>query len=691
MQSDTKSDEHLSADAQDVMKSLITAIRIVKVYPSNNPIYSQSIDKGFQALSRFLEMSAEYRMGVQKTYFTYQNTPISKDAQVNRSIAQDLFGKGVREIVFSAGLEESELRELCKGLALTPEEMAIKSGISTILWENGATHIKVNEAGLDEVITTGGEDGWKDAENIGTVLATGGEDKKETVTSKTLVLSDLRTNPAGFGAGMVAFALKTKGEHETVEDRLYTLYQQASKKIQKDHAKESEELFDGLAKSLLSLEPQYRDRLVAGKMYGDLDAEMTEMQGQESDLDLPTPVHEIQTGRFGSEWTVPQVVALLKRSVQKSAAPAAARSVSDLEVEDVQLDLVETARILVESSEPEEALRAISESGMESDIIEAAIRTLIALIPLVKNPGPWSEPEKEKAMFSGLVSQLEDILSYLLLKNKYEQATVILKALHMPVAPEFQPRFTEAIKKTATKSIIVSAINDMKKHPKSSDEYRAALTYLTTSERKATAVILELLAEEKDRDARIFMLDLLKEFGKNQVALLGEHLADSRWYVVRNVVSILAENKTDQAILLLRRASDHANLQIRQEVVKALIANKGKKAASVLSRFFRDEDQALRLTAIRAFAEFTGIGEEETMPLIEFLQAQPIAKKSQELSLEAIATLGKIGGTEAARMLQHYPRRRWWKSRALQKELRQTARKSAEEIMRRQKHDGRAQ
>jgi hypothetical protein len=693
MQNDVpKPEENLSADVQDVMKLLISAIRIVKVYPSNNPIYSQSMQKAFEALSRFLESSPEYRLAVQKTHFTYENTAFGKDGQVNRSIAQDLFSKSVREIIFTAGLTEEEFVTLCQSLSLSREELDIKSGISSILWEKGVTHIKTTEAGLDDVITTRAEDGWgAGAEGFGSILA-GSQEKKAAYTGKTLVLGDLRTDPAGFGAGMVAFAMKTKGEHETVEDRLFSLYQQAGKKIQKDHIKESEELFDGLAKSILALDQQYRERLIAGKLYGDLDAELAEMKAPEDDLTIPNVLQEVQTGRFGNVWTVPQVATLLKRSAQKGPAPAKApKPVQELDVEPVSPDLIETARSLVENPDPEDDLRRISEAGMESDIIEAAIRTLIALMPLVKNPVPWSKPEKELALFSGVITQLEDILSYLLQKNAYDLATMILKAFQSPMPPEFQPRLTEALKKTATKSVIVGMISDMRKHPKSSVEYQAACSYLATLERKVVGVLFELLADENDRDARIFLLDLLKDFGKSQVSLLGEQLTDGRWYVVRNIVSILSENKSDQAILLLRRAADHQNLQVRQEVLKALIANKGKKAATVLARFFRDTDESMRLAAIRAFAGFSGMGDEEVRPLVEFLEAQPLSSSSLDMSLEAIRTLGRVGGSEAAGMLERYPRRRWWKSRKLQKELRQAALASVGQIRRRQGNDGQRQ
>lgn len=695
MQKDAKSDETLSSEIQDVMKFLISAIRIVRIYPPNNPLYTQSIKKSYEVLSHYLETSPEYCVGVQKTYFTYENTPVGKDAQVNRSIVQDLFAKGIREMVFSTEIAEEELLELCRALALSSEELAMRSGISTILWEKGATHIKVTEAGLDEVITTKIEGGWGVTKDFGDAPGVSGEPKAKKQASfsgKTLVLGDVKTDPEGFGASMVAFAIRTRAEHESVEDRLFNLYQQAGRKISKDHAHESDVMFEGLAKSILALEPPYREGLISGKLYGDLDAEMNAEQEAEHEQQLPNALHEIRTGRFSNAWTVQQVVTLLKRTTSKKIAPPTPPpSLTELQAVPIPGDLAEIARSLEEDNpEQPDALKAISDAGMESDIIEAAVRTLISLIPLVKNPQRTGAAEKEISLFSGIVHQLEDLLSYLLKNNSYDIATTIIKALHMPVDPEFKPRMAEALKKTATKSIVKATITDMRKHPKASPEYQSAYAYLSMLDQKATEALLDLLAEEDDREARVYLLDLMKDFGKNQIVLLGENLADKRWYVVRNIVTILGESKTDQAIALLRKAADHKDIRIRQEVIKALINTGGKKAAGVLAKFLRDQDASIQLMAIGAFAELPGVGAEEAKPLVDFLEGRPLKKKDQELTLAAIKTLGKVGGRDAEVFLEGYTRIRWWKSRQLQMERRAAALRAMEEIKGRRGDGGRA-
>jgi hypothetical protein len=341
---------------------------------------------------------------------------------------------------------------------------------------------------------------------------------------------------------------------------------------------------------------------------------------------------------------------------------------------------------------PEEMveLKTVSDAGMEKDILESSTRTLINLIPVVKNPLHSEPSEQELTFFYGIVHQLSELLTYLVSKKEYGQAAKIIRMFQTPVEPAFKTRMAEALQKARSKTAIVGAIRELRKSPKISPEYANAYEYISLLERETTEVLLELMAQEKDRSARIFYLDLVKDIGKNQIALLGERLSDGRWYFVRNVVSILSESKTDQAVLLLRRAADHVNVKIRQEVIKALFMIGGKKAVSVLAKFLRDQNEDVQITAIRAFGDFSGIGAEESSPLVEYLKGRGLKKKEQELTLEAIRALGKIGGSDAAEFLKSYMKIRWWKSRKLQWELREAAYKSMEEISGREGNVGRS-
>ncbi len=699
MQKDAGQEEVITPEVQDVMRNLVSAIRAVKLYPVNNPIYSQSIKKSFEVLDQFLSATPEYHVGVQNAYFTYNRTPIGKETQLNKTLAQDIFSKGVREIIFKNGVTEDQLTVLYRALALSPEELAMKSGISSVLWESGATHIQVTESGLDEVILTNTE-GRSEEDTARIETPTRALDpataRKEIVfAGRTLVLDDLMNDPVGFGASMLSLAAQTRQEHESVEDRLYSLYLEGGRKIREEDPDQSDILFEGLAKSVLSLEPPYREKIIAGKLYRELDEENLNEQKDALEEHLPNELHEVLTGRFSNAWTMPQVKELLKQSSSKKAisppAPSLPPVAANLEVVPIPGDLADIARDMAEyTPEDMEALKYMSAAGMESDIIESAVHTLLYLLLQMKDHHHRVSPEKEIELFSNVVHQLEDMLGYLLRKKDYKVALLIGRAFRMPVDPVFKPRMMEAMRKTASRSSLMEVIADLRRYFKNSPDYAAAYSYLSIMEREATEALLELLADEQDRSTRKTYLDFIKDLGKNQIMLIGERLADERWYYVRNIVSILGESKADQAIAFLSKAAGHNDVRIRQEVVKGLISIGGKKAASILAKFLDDKEADIQFMTIRGLEVFKGTGIEVAAPLMDFLVNRPLMKSYQELTLEAIKALGKTGGADAEEFLKRYERIKWWRSRTLQLELRSASQRAMEEIERRRGDGGRA-
>jgi hypothetical protein len=484
---------------------------------------------------------------------------------------------------------------------------------------------------------------------------------------------------------MVELARKTVGENETVEDRLFSLYKESGQQIGERPEEEQDALFDGLAKSVLSLDAPMRNALIAGRLYPEMDADAIAGQGPEPPEELPGELHEIVTGRYTRLWSVPQVSTLLKRSSRKRPEPLRPPSApEDIPVTPLPPDAEAIAQEMTDYTPEEmEDLRLIGESGMESDIIEAAVRTLIFLMMLVKDEVLRKPIDKEVHLFSGIVHQLEEMLGYLLKKKDYDLAAIIIRALHMPVAAEFKPRLEEALRKSRAPKIISLMIDELRAATKGSAEYQSAYSYLAMMEREATEVMLELLAEETDRVRRLFLVELLKDLGRNQMALIADQLNDKRWYVVRNAIRILSESMNEQVLSFLNRAADNKNLQVRQEIARGLIMIGGKKSAAMLARYLKDKNDDMQFMALRGLGEITGAGSAEAQEVVHYLYDRRLGRKENELTIEGIKVLGKIGDLGSAEFLKRYTRLRWWKPRSVQSGPRDAALASIEEIRKR--------
>jgi len=699
MQDNPGQSESLSPEIQEVMRNFVSAARAVKLYPANNPVYSQSVKKSFESLDTYLQNAIRFSVGIQKGYFLFEYTPIAKDTQLNKTIAQDLFGKGFREINFLQGLTEEELSGFYAVLALSQEEQALRSGIVSILWEQGSTHIKITEAALEDVITTNPDMSKMRAgeERTAVRISPDAAQKEIRIAGKTLVLGDLMDDPGKFAANMVGIAQETMGENESIEDRLHSLYQEAGKQIHGMPQEQQEVLFQGLAKSVLAMDPEHRDKFIAAKLYAAMDRDQVREQSEQTDAEgmpsepplahshIPEELHEIITGRFSKQWTVKQIAELLRKAaLKKIEPPGPAVDPTRVEAVPVSDDLYPIAKELAEYSPDEmETLKAISGVGMEPDIIEASVRTLIFLITLVKRPGRPEAIEKTVSRFSSVAHQLEDSLIYLLKNNDYDLATIIVRALHLPVDPLFKPRLGEAVKRASSRDIISAVVTYMRSNQKASPEYLMAYAYLQVLDQEAMPVLLDILSVEKDRAIRKYLVEILKDLGKTQISLIARHLTDGRWYVVRNIVNILGDSKSEEAISYLERVADHKQVQIRQEVIKGLISIGGKKAAVLLTRFLKDRELDVQISAVRALAIVHGAGRSEAQTLTDFLADRPIKKKENELTVEVIKTLEKIGDQDTVDFLNRYTRIRWWRSRKPQEELRTVAVAAIESIGRR--------
>lgn len=678
-------------EIQELIRVLISSLRAAKLYPENNPVHVQAIRKSYEALELHLGTHPELALGVQKTDFAFGQLPAGKGMPLYKSIAGDLFAKGVREIVFKRGISRDELQRLYSILAIPLEELKQKNSIKSLAWEQGLSHVAVTEAELDEVMLQ--ETGAAAAGGRGGAQMSPEELRKQVAEraidlfGRKVRLTDVIDGPSSFGSTMLDIAKSASDAKELQENRLFDLYRDVGRQILHSSYGERQQLFDALAESVLSMEPSYREGLIAQKLYHGLDAETVREQKEDMAEHLPDDLHELLSARFSTSWTVPQVSSLLERAASTQFAPVLAAS----ERSQLPEALTSIAREMAEYTPEEmEALKTIGEYTAESAVVEAVVRTLIYILPQVKNPFLAGADEKQLNLFSGVVGHLEEMLHLLLDKKDYSLALLVLRAFRIPVEPLFQLRLADALKRAGDKKIISRLLDAIRAYPKDSPEYEAVYSYLSLLDREVTPALLEMLAEEQDRSMRNLMIRILKELGKGQLALIGQRLSDERWYFVRNIVTILGESRREEVVGYLEKVADHKNFQIRQEVVRALLTIKGDRSVRLLIRFLRDRDVDIRFMAVRGLGTPHGAGTREEQALLEFLKAGWLKRPEPELRLEAIASLGKVGGRAAAAFLRKYTKVNWWKARRPQETAKAAAEKSIVEIERRLADAGRA-
>jgi HEAT repeat protein len=685
MQGKDHSIENAPLAVQELIRGIVSAIRAVRLYPPNNPVYAQTIAKSYKLIEDYLRTSPEFRVTVHKTGLLYNQILVDRDAQLSKSISDDLYAKGAREITITRGLSEQELRDGYSVLALSQDEVKQKGSTASLLWERGVAHVKVKEASLDEIVRgehTGhgapaarGDHGAS-VVNLQELL----KGKEIDLHGRKVTLTYILGDPAGFGRAALEMAREAGETRELQEGRLLDVYRETGRQMLQTAYEQREPLFDALARSLFSLDPSFRDNLVSKRLYPEVDRQSLQVHIQEGHDEVPHDLHEIISARFSRSWTVPQVSTLL----QKAASAGAADLTGSFGSTPVPAELAEMARELSEYTPEEmETLRMLSEAGGERDALQAATATLINLLPAAQSPLQPSEQENALSTLSGIVGLLEDLLTALLDKKDYRSAAAVLRTFRMSVAPPFRSRLAEALRRAGDAKRITALVRTLRSLPKNSLDYQALSACLSLLDREATPVLLEMLAEEEDRSVRKVLIQILKDLGKNQVALLGERLSDERWYFVRNIVNILGESRKEEVVSYLEKVAGHKNFQIRQEVVRALIAIGGKRAADLLAAYLRDKDIDIRFMAIRGLGTISVPGGRGEQELVNFLRRGWWKRIDPQLKEEAVISLGKIGGQGALRFLRPLSRVKWWKSRKPQEMVRDAAVKAIQEIERR--------
>jgi hypothetical protein len=142
-------------------------------------------------------------------------------------------------------------------------------------------------------------------------------------------------------------------------------------------------------------------------------------------------------------------------------------------------------------------------------------------------------------------------------------------------------------------------------------------------------VLLDLLAEEEDRNRRSMLLAVLRRLARGHLGPVRARLTDPRWYVVRNAVAVLGSASGPEALDVIALASRHESAAVRQEVVTALVAAGGAAAVPHLARLASEGDEEVRRLAVGQLG--TLVGADAAGALAE------VARSSRDRALRLLA------------------------------------------------------
>jgi hypothetical protein len=120
--------------------------------------------------------------------------------------------------------------------------------------------------------------------------------------------------------------------------------------------------------------------------------------------------------------------------------------------------------------------------------------------------------------------------------------------------------------------------------------------------------LMDDLAEERDRGRRAVLLAILCEVARGHHHRVAKRLADPRWYVARNAVTVLHRSGGTEVVPLLAEATRHQEPAVRREAARGLLAVSGLDAVPELMALAIDPDQSVRWAVISALGGLSNPG-----------------------------------------------------------------------------------
>ena len=174
------------------------------------------------------------------------------------------------------------------------------------------------------------------------------------------------------------------------------------------------------------------------------------------------------------------------------------------------------------------------------------------------------------------------------------------------------------------------------------------------------SVLLDRLEAEENLTARRRLLGLLQKCGSVVAPLALQRLAHPQWYVVRNMLLLLRELQTEEAVSQVASCVAHTSPQVRLAAFQALgvLAPRTDVFSHALEQALNDDDPKVFRAAISHLATTS---DPHAVDLAGRLLAKDASGKHQERQVAVLAAIGQIGTAPLVPLLIAVQRRCLWR------------------------------
>jgi hypothetical protein len=205
--------------------------------------------------------------------------------------------------------------------------------------------------------------------------------------------------------------------------------------------------------------------------------------------------------------------------------------------------------------------------------------------------------------------------------------------------------FIESFASTEKIKTIVNTLNQHK-----DIDYDVVAEYLKMMPWQAISPLVTALGELTHFPARRAICRALVALGAEKIDLVARGVEDPRWYVVRNIVTVLGQINNPRAMGYFKRTIKHPDIRVRKETLVAAARVRSDESYDFLIMALTDEDEKLQILALKELVAYKVV--RAYSQIEEIVLNKEFKDRTNDQIKEFLDAMAHLGGERAFPLLK---------------------------------------
>ena len=609
----------------EFLKQIEIGSRSLLMYSEKHPRAQQVIQQAYDGLNEALNSHETITVSIAEGNLLLEGQIVEKGNPVLDRLSQNLFSRSVHSLTFLKGLTRDELVGLMHDLALKPQRIAEMGGFEKVLHERGAKNIQVNKVKYGIISEGEAGAGAVTGQNIFPDLLLAVQGMLSGGTDAPVTAADLEKKlDASSGADSASILFRI---FHMVAQRAPGLQVAEEREATEALRKRFAELFHGftsamqgklLMSALMSTTEEQDDPL--HKFYRDLTPEDLE-SSMLAMLEEPLNKEELRS-----------LFAVMKNDAALTISEPVQQKFQELGLEEIrpqpaiwdeilakpvfQPDDIRTApgalagalsqQKLTEADHLSKRIFSLLSAGtLEQKMV--IVQILPAIVRILASNEHWKNIEssvqflcsscyrREPAIeiVAALQSMLLDVFETRYRERSFSVCEEIVRTIR---SRQHQPEYL--IGKRADRIPLLQT-ELLQEICVKSEGFEAAMQYLRICGPAGADFVLNQLADEEDSRVRANLIACIEHLDPDQVLPeIEKRISDPRWFVLRNLITILGKMNLSQTPAFLQKIALHPEPRVVKEIIKNIYKSPRRSDIGLLVLLLEHPDKTTRLQSL---------------------------------------------------------------------------------------------